>query len=225
MRITGVTLTVSDVPAAVTFFTEVLELSAIFAGSTAEVTVGRSILLLSEGPPSAGVHHLAFDIPSDGFEVHRDWLAARVPLLSSAEGVTEFEGPPMWNSRSVYFEGPDRMVLELIARRERPRTTSHVPEYISLSEVGLAVPDVAAATASVEQALNARVLGSASDEFAPVGDHDGLLILVRPGRGWLPVFDVESQQLPVQVDVAPSDGEAGLGRSIPLTDLAIVRVT
>lgn len=118
----------------------------------------------------------------------------------------------------MYFEGPDRMVLELIARRERPRVTDRVPQLVSVSEVGIAVPSVPAAVARVEQDLGATVLGSASDEFAPVGDHDGLLILVRPGRGWLPVFDVEAQPRPVRVHVLGPTGP----RSVRLDDVAEV---
>lgn len=218
MKITAVDLTVTDVATATAFFTDVLELPARAQGDVSEVTVGSGTLRLSAAPASPGVHHLAFDISPDAFDEHRDWLAAKVPLLQDADGVTEFEGPPAWNSRSVYFEGPDRMVLELIARRERPRVTELVPQLTSVSEVGIAVPSVAAAASQVEDALGATVLGSASDEFAPVGDHDGLLILVRPGRGWLPVFDVEAQPRPVRVHV---DGPAG-SRAVRLNDLAEV---
>lgn len=220
MRITAVDLTVTDVAAAATFFTDVLELPVRAERHGAEVTVGRSALRLYEAPASAGVHHLAFDIPPDAFADHRDWLAAKVPLLSNVDGDTEFEGPPAWNSRSVYFEGPDRMVLELIARRERPRAADRVPQLVSVSEVGIAVPAVGTAVDQIEHALKATVLGSASDDFAPVGDHDGLLILVRPGRGWLPVFDVEAEPLLVEVHV---DGPTGPS-SLRLTELARLSV-
>lgn len=223
MHITAVDLTVSAVNAAAIFFARVLELPVSRLGSVIEVTIGGSIVRLSEGPVSSGVHHLAIDIPPAGFGSHRDWLAARVPLLHDADGMTEFEGPPGWNSRSVYFEGPDRMVLELIARRERPRTTRRVPGLLSVSEVGIAVPDVTAAIGAVQDTLGAPVLGNASDEFAPVGDHDGLLILVRQGRAWFPAFDVQAQPLPLLVQVGPGeDGTVGSPRSIQLTEMATV---
>lgn len=209
-------LTVTDVSAATEFFTDVLELPARREAGTSTMSVGCSTLRLLGAPASSGVHHLAFDVPPDAFDDHRDWLAGKVTLLRSADGSCEFEGPSAWNSRSVYFEGPDRMVLELIGRRERPRASERVPDLVSVSEVGIAVPSVAAAVHQVEVALGATVLGSASDEFAPVGDHDGLLILVRPGRGWLPVFDVEAQPRPVRVYVAGPTGSP----SVRLNDVA-----
>jgi hypothetical protein len=67
-----------------------------------------------------------------------------VPLLSR-DGVDEFEGPPSWNSRSLYFDGPENAVLELIERRGLPGTTGDgfsVEDLRCISEIGLAVPDV-----------------------------------------------------------------------------------
>lgn len=222
MRISAVDLTVADVVRAAAYFADVLQLPVAQAENGAvEVTVGRSVLRLSaEEPVAAGVHHVAFDIPPSNFDAHRTWLESRVPLLQGADGTTEFEGPPEWNSRSLYFEGPDRMVLELIARRERPRDSARVPDLVSISEVGIAVPDVAAAVDQLERSLGATVLGSATGEFAPVGDHDGLLIVVSSGRGWLPAFDVHAQPRSVRVSL---DGGAG-STSIRLSDQAEVIV-
>jgi len=223
MFIDEVDLTVTDVAAAASFFTDVLELPTRPAGSAVEMAVGRTVVRLSPAREVPGVHHIAFDIPSSGFGAHRDWLAARVPLLRNAEGASEFEGPPGWNSRSLYFAGPDRMVLELIARRERPRPTIRVPELVSVSEVGIAVPEVSTAVTVVGDWLGADVLGAASDTFAPVGDHDGLLILVRTGRAWLPVFDEQAQPLPLRVQVSlGGEPAAGSRRTLPLTGLATV---
>ena len=210
MQIITVELVVTDLPVATRFFTDVLELPAHPVGAGTEVVVGRSRLRLLPGGRADGVHHLAFDVPPESFDAHRDWLEERVPLLRSADGTAEFEGPPAWSSRSVYFEGPDRMVLELIARRERPRPGRPVPHLVSVSEVGIAVPDVLQAVDELHRVLDATVLGDASAEFAPVGDHDGLLILVRPGRGWLPVFDVQARPLPLRVEVEPAERTGGV---------------
>jgi len=198
--ITEVELTVADQRAAAGFFAEALERPTNWEGDRVEVAIGASRLVLLPGQPSEGVHHLAFDIPPDQFDEHRDWLVGRMPLLSDADGRTEFEGPPGWNSRSVYFTGPDRMVLELIARRERPRARSSVPALLSISEVGIAV-DVPEATRVVSEQLAIGPLGSAGPEFAPMGNHDGLLILVSPGRRWIPALDTFAEALPLVVRV------------------------
>lgn len=222
MFIQSVDLTVADLAVAEMFFADVLELSTErLTSDSVEVTVGRSVLRLSEGDRTDGVHHLAFDVPPESYEQHRDWLAAKVPLLQDADGRTEFEGPPVWRSRSVYFPGPDRMVLELIARRARPRPDTPVPGLVSISEVGVAVTDVAAATRQIGTATGAGVLGTASPEFTPVGDHDGLLILVTHGRGWLPTFDTHAEPLPLRVHLA---GAKGRHTTVQLNEVAAIRV-
>ena len=58
----------------------------------------------------------------------------------------------------------------------------------SISEVGVAVPDLAAARAELALAGIHDYFGAAPD-FAPVGDIHGLLILVAPGRAWFPTED------------------------------------
>ena len=206
MFIDQVAITVTDPVAAASYFADVLEAPVQDRGEGVAVTLGTSELVLSAGRPASGVHHLAFDIPPAGFAAHRRWLQGRVALLAGADGTTEFEGPAGWNSRSVYFPGPDRMVLELIARRERPRPSTRVPEIVSISEVGVAVADPLAAAAALRTGVGVAVLGESSPEFVPVGDHDGLLILVRAGRAWLPRFDVVAQALPVRVVLRASAG-------------------
>lgn len=222
MFIHRVDLVVSDLASAVSFFTEVMELPAgRLQEDSVEVTVGRSILRLSEGPATAGVHHLAFDVAPEAFAQHRDWMASKGPLLIDADGQTEFEGPPVWRSRSIYFTGPDRMVLELIARRERPRPDTQFPGLISISEVGIAVSDVAATTRLVGAATGATVLGTAAPQFAPVGDHDGLLILVTTGRGWLPAFDTHAEPLSLRVHLS---GTSAQDSTVQLNELATLQV-
>jgi catechol 2,3-dioxygenase-like lactoylglutathione lyase family enzyme len=206
MFIERVTLTVSDVELASDFFDRVLQLPVTRYGQESEVRVGASTLRLQPGPGGAGVHHLAFEIPVDTFPEHRRWLESRVRLLRHADGRTEFEGPPHWGSRSLYFPGPDEMVLELICRRPRPQPErSPVPSLLSVSEVGVAVPDVPAAVRRLGE-VGLPAYGTPGESFAPVGDEWGLLILVSPGRPWLPVFDVTAEPRPLTVAVTPGSG-------------------
>jgi catechol 2,3-dioxygenase-like lactoylglutathione lyase family enzyme len=222
MFIKQVDIEVSDLASATSFFAEVLEVPVRREHDRTDLTIGSSTLILTGGEKRTGVHHLAFDIPPAGFEAHRAWLEAKLPLLSSADGTTEFEGPPGWNSRSIYFSGPDQMVLEIIARRERARPSAGVPELISISEVGVAVTDPVAIAQAVHAETGAGVLGSSSPEFVPLGDHDGLLILVKDGRAWLPRFDVAAHVLPLRVSVATDagNGERAFDSPLRLNDLA-----
>lgn len=207
VHIVEVELSVSNPAEAADYFAQTLGAYLGLDEGRPAVTIGASRLILMPGRAGEGVHHLAFDIPIARFTEHRDWLQQRVPLLTNAAGESEFEGPSGWNSRSVYFSGPDQMVLELIGRRSRPQPpTGHqpMPQLMSISEVGVAVADVPAAVRELRSRLGVEVLGAASAEFAPVGDHFGLLILVTYGRGWLPVFDVHAEPLPLHLTLQNS---------------------
>jgi catechol 2,3-dioxygenase-like lactoylglutathione lyase family enzyme len=97
-------------------------------------------------------------------------------------------------ARAVYFRDPEENVVELIARpKVRPE--------LALAEVGLPVDDVAAAVHALERELDLRPYDEWDESFAPLGDDDGLLIVVRVGRGWFPV-GVPSGAAPVEVTVS-----------------------
>jgi hypothetical protein len=97
-------------------------------------------------------------------------------------------------ARAVYFRDPEENVVELIARpRARPE--------LSLAEVGLPVEDVPAAVEALRSLLDLPLYSDWDESFAPLGDDDGLLIVVRVGRGWFPV-GVPAGSAPVEVTVA-----------------------
>jgi catechol-2,3-dioxygenase len=94
-------------------------------------------------------------------------------------------------ARAVYFRDPEENVVELIARPQaRPE--------LSLAEVGLPVDDVPAAVDALQRALDLPTYDDWDESFAPLGDDDGLLIVVHIGRGWFPV-GVPSGPAPIEV--------------------------
>lgn len=153
-------------------------------GPSVTVAIGLSRLRFVESD-FEGAHHLAFTIPTGSFDLARRWLGQRV-LLLSVDDRTEFGGPPSWDSRSMYFDGPDDQVLELIERRALRggvlrRCRSRVRERDRRGSPGRPRRGRDPAS-SRPPALRER----ATSEFAAVGDVDGLLILVTPGRAWFP---------------------------------------
>ena len=127
------------------FYGGELGLDVVRDSPRATVLLG-STRMVFEQSEYEGAHHLAFTIPTGMFSQAKEWIAERATLLGR-DGVDEFEGPASWNSRSVYFDGPDGQVLELIERRglQHPITHHFSPEdLLCVSEVGVAVPDVLA---------------------------------------------------------------------------------
>lgn len=182
-----------------------------------EVVVGSTRLLFRELPGMTGALHLAITIPTGTFAAAAEWIAGIATVLVDADGRDEFEGPPNWNSRSVYFDGPDQQLLELIERRDLAAAApaSAVP-LLSVSEVGIAVPDVLGAVGTLRRAGLEPYANPAGEGFAAVGDVDGLVILVSPERRWFPTADRLPSTAPVVLDV-------GLDTPVELTEGVVLR--
>jgi catechol 2,3-dioxygenase-like lactoylglutathione lyase family enzyme len=128
----------------------------------------------------ATLHHFAFH------------TASLEPWQRSLEVTEEHDFSGWDGARAVYFRDPEQNVVEVMAR-PHPR-----PE-LALAEVGLPVEDVRAAVAALAE-LGIEPYRDWDETFAPLGDADGLLIVVRTGRGWLP-YDVPAGTAPVDVTV------------------------
>lgn len=223
MRISEIEHQVTDVENAAGFYRRVLQLPATVEEAVGRVVIGSSVLKLVHGPPVGEVHHLAFDIPAAKFAEAKKWLSARVPLLRGVGGVDELEGPRGWDSRSLYFSGPDDAILELIARRRLRHATasgefsgSHL---VNISEIGVAVDNVSAAARRLEEHFDAPSFGPRFDEFDPVGDESGLFVLVATGRAWMPDQRQLSGQLPLRIHLDTDDATP---RSVRLSEACTV---
>jgi len=121
------------------------------------------------------------------------------------DGSEVIEGPEGWDSRSVYFLGPEDIVLEFIARdadSSAPAGDGRVPRPLSLSEVGIGVPSVPEAVRALTGELGLPTFPPQGAQFAPVGDHDGLIILVDQNRIWFPTDAQQAARGPVTVKLA-----------------------
>jgi catechol 2,3-dioxygenase-like lactoylglutathione lyase family enzyme len=138
-------------------------------------------------------HHFAFHV------------ADLEPWKERLETTEEHDFSTWGGARAVYFRDPEANVGELIAR-PRPRTE------LTLAEVGLPVDEVPAAVMTLQRELGLEPYGDPSDDFAPVGDDDGLLIVVRVGRGWFPV-GVPAGDSAIEIRIADTTrrGEARIG--------------
>ena len=203
MHLERIVLPVGDVDVVADFYRGTLGLPVRRGAGSATVTVGRTQLELRASRENIGSHHLAITIPTQSFGAARAWLDERAQLLSR-DGEVELEGPPGWSSRSLYFDGPEGAVLELIERRDLPpggSSTFSTKDLLCVSEVGVAVPDVQQTAALLQGRAGIEpYAGTLSPDFAAVGDVHGLLILVRPGRAWLPTTDRYAQASPTIVD-------------------------
>ena len=140
-----------------------------------------------EASPS---YHFAFNIPENQIEDARRWLYSRsIPLLQHEENdILDF---PHWNAKALYFLDPANNVVEFIARHDLDNASSanfDASSIVSVCEIGMPVPDVAIMHAQVKDAFDLSHYSKVGNKvnFCPMGDPQGLFIIVRPNRTWLP---------------------------------------
>jgi catechol 2,3-dioxygenase-like lactoylglutathione lyase family enzyme len=216
MRITHLELLAVDLDEIERFYGSVLELPLSRDPDFVIVTIGWSTIVFRAGNARQGAIHIAFTIPRNQFAEAKEWLAARVQILSSG-GTDELvlDREP-WHSKSLYFRGPDGIDLELIARQHLPIDSSEQFSSASLlcvSEVGRALPDVPVEVERLRREFGIEPFGDWVDEFAPVGDQEGLFILVNEGRVWFPTTDALAFGEPREIWITNEKG--GPERRVP----------
>jgi catechol 2,3-dioxygenase-like lactoylglutathione lyase family enzyme len=185
--------------------------------------VGRSVLTFVQGDADAQ-HHFAFNIPPDRFAEAKVWLSARCPLVRGEDGGDTFHFAD-WRADAVYFYDPAGNLVELIARHALPDRHDgpfDASALLGVSEIGVVTDDVRTTASRACQALGAPIYRSQlNDAFVPVGDEEGLLIIVARGRPWFP--DRVQVAQPFAVDIAL--GGAPLAESIQLTSDVTITAT
>jgi catechol-2,3-dioxygenase len=213
VRLLEVQMTTTDLSGAASFYEQALELPVLRQEDVVRVTVGSSRLTLRQGGVGNGSHHVAMTVPAHELDEAKRRLSSRVPLLRR-DGADEFSLPAPWRSRSVYFLGPDAVLLELIARGDLsdPTDTDGRGRPVSISEVGVAVEDVGAAAHGLRETFGLDRFDAGGPGFAPVGDHHGLLVVVARRRTWFPTDDLVPSEAPstVSLDVGSRSAHATL---------------
>ncbi|UQN09467.1 VOC family protein [Deinococcus sp. QL22] len=190
MHIESLTLFTPDLDVQHAFYTGVLGLDTVTrTPDSVTFQAGRTFLTFRQQGDPGRFSHLAFDIPRHQMDGAETWLRARVPLLEDEEGTSRFPLSEGWNSESLYFEDAAGNLLEFIARHDV--LNDHAAPFgsggvLHVSELGIVVPDVPAAVLDLERRFGLLTFHEQSGTFTPVGDHNGLLIVVREGRGWFP---------------------------------------
>ncbi|OHU45761.1 VOC family protein [Mycobacteroides chelonae] len=191
MKIHDAQITATDVSAAARFYSETLGLPVQVDDDRATVHIGDSTLTMVPGPAYHGAHHIAFTIPAGSLAAAKEWLSVRVTLQTDGQWHDEFDCAPNWQARSIYFTGPDDAVLELIERNILDNRIDHpfdVNDIRHLSEVGFGVSDVLETQRLIRDKLGLLPFGEPTPGFGPVGDHDGLFILVPSDITWRPEY-------------------------------------
>ncbi|MEM6430131.1 MAG: hypothetical protein AAF708_12890 [Deinococcota bacterium] len=202
MQLRELHLQVADLDALASFYSTLVGEDAVkLVENQLEIQVGRSSLTFTRAnKPLNGVYHFAINIPENQFEQAKTWLARRAAFIADDTGETSFYSEN-WDAHMVYFYDPAGNILELIARHTLDNA-SDAPfsetSLLSISEIGIAADDVAAQVDNLGTRTGAQPYRwSGSSVFAPVGDAEGLFIVVQHGREWAPDTGQTAKHLPV----------------------------
>jgi len=189
----------ADLERARLFWTQTMGLEELSSGSDFVVlAAGETRWTLTQTDPPPAVAHFAFNIPENLFDEAVAWLRERVPLLASADGHETLFDFANWNAHAIYFTDPDGNIAELIARHTLPSSRRDSFEILGISEIGLVTDDVPGTVAQ----LGLPAYRQGSPQFQPVGDEEGLLILVQRDRPWYPDNRHTAQPIPFSVTLA-----------------------
>ena len=211
MQIQDLHLATPDLSLQHAFYAQTLGLPALQAtpeSVTFRVGASRLTFAAAAGRP---IYHFAFNIPENQFDAAVDWLRRRVPLIADSAGTDIFysEG---WNAHNVYFYDPGGNIVELIARHDLPGATDRpfdAASLLNISEIGIAADDVPAQVAAIQERVDAPPFrGPGSDTFTPLGDDEGLFIVVQRGRIWYPETGKPAEHVPITMVVHDGKGRA-----------------
>lgn len=151
--------------------------------------------LAQSTPAPPAVAHFAFNVPENLFAEAVAWLQERVSLLASADGSETLFNFASWNAHAVYFTDPDGNIAELIARHNLASSRREHFAILGMSEIGLVTDDVPGTVAQ----LGLPLYQQGGPSFQPVGDEEGLLIVVQRNRPWYPDNRHTAQPVPFSV--------------------------
>ena len=203
MNISRLELSAKDLPAQRDFYGNILELPVTLDSATLEVKAGETNLVFTQAPSEfMGAYHFAFNIPQNQYQAAKQWIASRIPLLQDNTGKEDFESTT-WNSTSLYFLDAAGNILEFIARHTLQNASNEEfdsRQILNVSEIGLPSEDVLELANALVTRLGLSVYQQEPNEnFTPVGDENGLLILPAKDRIWMPDSGVPAKLLPVKV--------------------------
>ena len=203
MNISRLELSAKDLPAQRDFYGNILELPVTLDSATLDVKAGETNLVFTQAPSEfMGAYHFAFNIPQNQYQAAKQWIASRIPLLQDNTGKEDFESKT-WNSTSVYFLDAAGNILEFIARHTLQNASNEEfdsRQILNVSEIGLPSEDVLELANALVTRLGLSVYQQEPNEnFTPVGDENGLLILPAKDRIWMPDSGVPAKLLPVKV--------------------------
>jgi catechol 2,3-dioxygenase-like lactoylglutathione lyase family enzyme len=191
MKLEYIQIQTNNIPKTTAFYKDILELPIIDKTSqSVTIKAGNSILKFIENPDFNSIYHFAFNIPENKLEEAIEWCKNKTDLLIIEDQriIANFE---TWNANAVYFYDNNGNLLEFIARHDLDNLQIKgfsSKSILNISEIGIVDENPLELGEQLIEDYDLAFFTKNfnSDNFAAIGDDEGLLIIVKPYRNWYP---------------------------------------
>ena len=186
------------------FYSDILGLEMVSEDDhSMNFKAGESILKFSFSSFGNPYYHFAFNIPNNQIQQAVEWISKRTDIIPvEGQSIADFRN---WNAEALYFMDPTGNILEFIARKDlNNHSGSPFSPYsiLNISEAAVVTHDVRTLVSKMEKAYDILPFSKqpVKDDFAALGDDNGLLILSGNDRHWYPTH-IPALPFPVQVSL------------------------
>jgi len=174
------------------FYCETIGFPLIQISSTSlKIQTGKTIIhfRLVDKTTTRPFYHFAFNIPENKIQSAFEWQRTMTPIVhpnpsGPRDEITHF---PNWDAHSVFFIDPAGNLVEYIARHTLNNSAPggfSINDILYASEIGFIVEDVAASGNDLQKGLKVSEYKPMTNNFWPIGDEYGLLLMINKGREW-----------------------------------------
>jgi catechol 2,3-dioxygenase-like lactoylglutathione lyase family enzyme len=199
-------LRVDDLQKNMAFWSQVMGFELLInGGDYFTVRIGASRLTFRKkntlDPP---INHFSINIPRNQVENALDWLkneggkyadgpTAPVTIVKDEITNAEIINKPLYNANSVFFNDHAGNIIELISRNELD-TVVEGPfsreQFLRISEVSVITRNSRDCQEKLEEEFGAKPFPRGTSGYTQVGGVNGVMLLVIPGRPWIPTESV-----------------------------------
>lgn len=191
MRIKEIELATGNMAKVETFYLKVLQLPLVQRQpGRLSFAAGYSLIHFNVAEAPAGIYHFAFLIPPHLFLTAYQHIKSQIEVLpfSDENDIADFAN---WNAKAFYFHDEEENILEFIAHYDLVEISEDkLPSNLikGIAEIGIGVNDVERTCAELHTIYNIPYYGKGPrfQNFAAMGEEEGLIIVSALGRGWIP---------------------------------------
>lgn len=203
------------------FWTEVLGFP-LLSQTAQSYTIGIGDSRLTFRPKNTTnppIYSFSISIPQNQVEKALDWLkneggkypdGPTEPINIIKDEITgaEIINKPLYNANSVFFNDAAGNIIELIARNDVNNSVEgdfNREQFLKISEAPVVTKQVRECEEVLDAEFGIKAFPRTTSGYRPVGGADGVLLLVIPGRPWIPTQTITAQQYDVIITLQDSE--------------------